>query len=414
MPKRIGYILPELVEDSNLQQAYHKSRRGKTYVYSLIKNQGFNPDETLEKLKWDFINGTYKTSDYTTFKIYEPKERTVFRLPYNPDRIAHHAIMNVLEQFWVNKMLPTSFSCVKGRGVHGVVKYMKKILTKDPEGTKYCLKMDIKKFFPNIDHRVLKQIISKHIKDQDVLNILYEIIDSTNRYFYETKQYNMIGKSIPIGNYLSQFFANIVLAEYSRSIHRIFKNVYVIIYMDDIVILASNKATLHKIRKYSQDYLHKLKLEIKSNYQVFPVDDRGIDFVGYKFYHTHILLRKNLKLRITKTIRRYINSKITAKDFKNKIQAYYGWMKYCNSKNYLKKLYYRTGIHFSNWNGITRKITDIKNLNIRVYNVKKYAKWFRIECMINNIPSFVISTNKALLRKLNNIIFPTNLILNRI
>jgi RNA-directed DNA polymerase len=123
------------------------------------------------------LNKTYKTSPYTTFKVFEPKEREVFRLPYFPDRITHHAIMNILEPIFVSVFTNDTYSCIKGKGIHAAVESVKKAL-QDKSGTVYCLKLDIKKFYPNIDHDVLKQLLRRKIKDKDLLWLLDEIIDS--------------------------------------------------------------------------------------------------------------------------------------------------------------------------------------------------------------------------------------------
>ena len=88
-------------------------------------------------------NKTYRTSAYTTFKIYEPKERIVFRLPYYPDRITHHAIMNVMEEIFVKTFTADTYSCIKGRGIHKAAANVRKAL-KNQEETQYCLKLDIK------------------------------------------------------------------------------------------------------------------------------------------------------------------------------------------------------------------------------------------------------------------------------
>lgn len=134
------------------------------------------------------MKGTYRTSTYKTFTIYEPKERIIFKLPFYPDRIVHHAIMNILEPIWVSIFINNTYSCIKGRGIHKAVRDIQQDL-KDIDGTKYCLKLDIKKFYPSIDHDVLKSIIRKKIKDEKLLNLLDGIIDSTD--------------GVPIGNYLS-------------------------------------------------------------------------------------------------------------------------------------------------------------------------------------------------------------------
>lgn len=275
------------------------------------------------KISESLLNGTYHTSRYETFKIYEPKERIIYRLPYYPDRIVHHAIMNVMEPIWVSQFIPTTYSCIKGRGIHKCLKDLKRDLRKFPKETEYCLKLDIVKFYPSIDHAILKRIIRKKIKDQILLKVLDEIIDSA--------------EGVPIGNYLSQFFANLYLSDFDRWCKEEIHCRFYYRYADDIVILASDKVFLHKVLNEIILYLDKyLKLKIKPNYQIFPIKRRGIDFVGYKFYHTFTFLRKTIKLNIY----RHILKQSIIKLYRS-LSSYNGWLKYCCSAYLWGLIYFR-------------------------------------------------------------------------
>jgi retron-type reverse transcriptase len=176
----------------NLQLADTKASKGKSNQYG-VQLHNRNKEANLLQLQQMLLNRTYKTSAYSTFKVYEPKERTVFRLPYFPDRITHHAIMNVLEPIFTGCFTNDTYSCIKNKGIHAAARGVRKAL-RDTAGTQYCLKLDIKKFYPNIDHEVLKQLLRRKFKDRDLLWLLDEIIDSAD--------------GVPIGNYLSQYFAN--------------------------------------------------------------------------------------------------------------------------------------------------------------------------------------------------------------
>jgi RNA-directed DNA polymerase len=136
-----------------------------------------NKDNLLLDLQRKLINGEYETSEYYVFKIYEPKEREIFKLPYYPDRIVHHAIMNIMEPIWVSAFVKGTYSCIRNRGIHKALKDVKFAL-KDEVNTQYCLKLDIRKFYPSIDHDILKIIVRKKIKDKRLLNLLDEIIES--------------------------------------------------------------------------------------------------------------------------------------------------------------------------------------------------------------------------------------------
>ncbi|HFG0576726.1 RNA-directed DNA polymerase [Flavobacterium psychrophilum] len=313
--KRLNNLYSQIIAIENLQLADAHAKKGKGHQYG-VKLHEKNQDQNIQLLHEMLLNKSYQTSQYTTFKVFEPKERLVFRLPYFPDRITHHAVMNVLEPIFTNLFTADTYSCIKGKGIHGAARAVKKALI-DKSNTKFCLKLDIKKFYPSVDHDVLKQLLRRKFKDNNLLWLLDEIIDSAD--------------GLPIGNYLSQYFANYYLTYFDHWIKEDKAIKYYFRYADDIVILSDNKQQLHQILEAIKTYLKDdLKLTVKQNYQVFPVEARGIDFVGYKFYHTHTMLRKSIKKRFAKAVSKNKN--------KATIAAYKGWTKHCNSKHLLKKL----------------------------------------------------------------------------
>jgi retron-type reverse transcriptase len=313
--KRINNLYQRICSVENLQLADSIARKGKLTQPGVTRHDR-NRDRNLLQLHKMLIGKTYKTSQYTTFTIYEPKERIIFRLPYFPDRIVHHAVMNILEPIFISTFTADTYSCIKKRGIHAAERALKKVLNDIP-GTQYCLKLDITKFYPSVDHVVLKQLLRKKIKDTDLLWLLDGIIDSA--------------EGLPIGNYLSQYFANFYLTYFDHWIKEDLQVKYYFRYADDMVILSDNKPYLHQVLDQIRNYLQeKLKLIIKDNYQVFPFKDRGIDFVGYVFFHTHVLLRKSIKQSFARMLKRNKNPQ--------SIASYKGWAKHCNSKNLLKKL----------------------------------------------------------------------------
>jgi RNA-directed DNA polymerase len=312
--KRRSNLYHKITSLANLQEADAKAQRGKANQYGVIKHN-LNRDANLLVLQDMLQSKTYRTSVYDIFQVHEPKERTVYRLPYFPDRITHHAIMNVLETIFVGTFTADTYSCIKTRGIHALANNLKHDL-KDIEGTRYCLKLDIKKFYPSVDHNTLKQLLRRKFKDKDLLWLLDEIIDSA--------------PGLPIGNYLSQYLANFYLSYFDHWLKEEKRIKYYYRYADDIVILGSNKPELHALLDDISNYLQELKLEVKENYQVFPVAARGIDYVGYVFYHTHVLLRKQIKKNFARKIRRKPNHASKA--------SYLGWLSHCNAKHLTKKL----------------------------------------------------------------------------
>jgi retron-type reverse transcriptase len=314
--KRKGNIYPDICSMENLELADARARRHKGRQREIRE---FDKDRIakLEALRDMLVNKRYKTSEYQLFKIHEPKERDISKLPYYPDRIVHHAIMNELEQYFVACFTADSYSCIKGRGVHKALGALKKQL-KDAEHTQYCLKLDIRKFYPNVDHDILKQLLRRKFKDNDLFWLLDEIIDSA--------------PGLPIGNYLSQYFANFYLTGFDHWLKEEKRVKVYFRYKDDMVILHGDKAYLHQLLHEIREYLRcKLKLELKENYQVFPVDARGIDMLGYVVFHKHVRVRKRIKKNCARRIRRN-KSRMT-------IASYKGWFKHGNCRHLTKKLF---------------------------------------------------------------------------
>lgn len=386
--KRINNIYAHVYDYDNIQLADKKARKCKGSRYGVKKydeNKRVNDLDLYFKLAFN----DYHTSSYTTFKIYEPKERIIYRLPYYPDRITHHAVMNIMEPIWTKIFTRDTYSCIKNRGIHAVLKKLKYDLKLYQDGTKYCAKMDIKKFYPSINHDILKSIIRKKIKDKELLQLLDEIIDSAD--------------GVPIGNYLSQFFANLYLAYFDHWIKEELKVKYYYRYADDLILLSSSKQQLRNWILAIKLYLSNvLKLSLKDNYQIFPVESRGIDFVGYVVRHNYILVRKSIKLRLFKLINLYKTGKLNRIQLISKLVSYFGWLKYCNSKNLLKKIYRETGIQYSNWNGIKTIISNFKGKLIYVVNVELRSKYYLIQFIYNKQPYEVKSRNMSLLNYLIN------------
>lgn len=329
--KRIGNLYEKIISIENLRLADEKARRGKQRSYG-VKAHDRHREENILALHEILKNRSFKNSEYTTFTIYKPKERVIFRLPYYPDRILHHAIMNVLEPVWVSLFTSDTYSCIKGRGIHGTMRAVKAAL-KDRENTRYCLKIDIRKFYPSISHDELKRIIRKKIKCHDTLELLDTIIDSAN--------------GVPIGNYMSQYFANLFLTYFDHWIKEVKKVRHYFRYADDMVFLSGNKEELHALLADIKDYLASLHLSLKGNEQIFPLAEnrqdrhgRGLDFVGFVFYRSgQILLRKGIKKQLCKAvITQNRDREVDAESYKQGICGWLGWAKASNSRNLLHKI----------------------------------------------------------------------------
>ncbi len=317
--KRKGNLYQKIISKENLIMADTKARKGKLKQYGVQifdKNKDANIDRLYEMLK----NKTYHTSKYKTRTIYEPKERLIYCLPYFPDRIVHHAVMIHLEKIFVDMFTADTYSCIKGRGIHPFSFAIRKAL-KDVPGTQYCLKLDIKKFYPSINHDILKTQLRRKFKDADLLWLLDDIIDSA--------------PGVPIGNFLSQFFANFNLTSFDHWLKEQKRVKYYFRYADDMIFLSGSKAELHQLLANIREYLQQhLKLHLKDNYQIFLVKARGIDVGGYVLYHDVVYVRKSIKQSFARSVAKRRD--------RSSIEAHKGWLLHCNGRNLIKKILYGT------------------------------------------------------------------------
>ena len=390
--KRHGDLIKKISNLSNVRLADNHARQNTKSKYEVYVHDS-NQDVENVILSEDLENGTYKTSNYKTFSIYEPKERLIFKLPYYPDRIAHHAIMNILKPIWIKTFIHQTYSSIEGRGIHLLKNELFGVLQEHPKETIYCLKMDVHKFYPSINHDILKIQVRKKIKDSKVLALLDEIIDSTDSL--------TPGVGVPIGNYLSQYFANVYLSEFDHIMKEQWKCKYYFRYADDMVVLSDNKEWLHSILAKIKNYFEiNLKLELKPNYQIFPIESRGIDFVGYVFKHSHVLLRKSIKKKLNKLVLKYQNKKIDKESFKKSLMSYKGWMQHCNAIHLANTIYDKTKIRVFIWNGKKVNISSFYNKYIWVIRLTRHKKFFELYFKYKGIKYVAKSRNWLLYNKI--------------
>lgn len=325
--KRVGNLYEKITSLDNLALAHRHAKRGKGW-YREVRAIDADPDSYLNELQRLLLTQSYQTSEYfTSTKREKEKERVIYKLPYFPDRVCQRAIIQVIEPYLIKYMTRDTYSAIPGRGIHSCKDKVQRDMRRDPEGTMYCLKLDVRKFYPSINHDVLKQTYRRLFKDKELLWLLDEIIDSTPG-----------DTGIPIGNYLSQYSGNLYLARFDHYVKEVLRVKYYYRYMDDMVILGPDKAELHRLKSAIEDYLnHELKLQLKSNWQVFPTQVRGVDFVGYRIFKDYVLLRKSIALDFKRKMRKMANKKALSDHDRASIQAYKGWLKHCNSYNLTQK-----------------------------------------------------------------------------
>ena len=248
-----------------------------------------------------------------------------------PDRICQWAILQVIEPILIRNLTNDTYSAIPGRGIHQVFKRIQKAIQNDVPGTQYCLKLDAKKYYPSIDHNILKAKYRRLFKDNDLLWLLDEIIGSTPG-----------NKGIPIGNYLSQYSGNFYLSSFDHWLKEVKGVKYYYRYMDDLVILSGSKEYLHQLKKEIEEYFTtELKLKLKENWQVFPTFSRGIDFVGYRIFLGYSLLRKTtckqMKVKMVRIRKKVENGQEMSYSEWCSINSYKGWLIHCDSYRLTRK-----------------------------------------------------------------------------
>jgi len=324
--KRHGNLFEAIVDKDTLYQAYRNARKGKSWQNTISVFER-NLEENLNKIQQSLINKTFTTSPYKIFSVHEPKERLIYRLPFNPDRVVQHALMDVVEPIWDKLFIYDSYACRKGKGIHSGSRRTMEFIRQGG----YCLKMDVSKFYASINHDILYEIVQRKIKCPDTLWLLHDII------------YSIEGPvNIPIGNYTSQWFGNLYMNELDQMLKTQYKIKHYIRYCDDFILFHKDKNFLREMQAVITDFLeHRLVLKI-SREALFPVKD-GIDFLGYRHFPEYILLRKSTAKRVKKRLRQLPwllkAGKITADSLRSSIASTEGWLKWCNAYNFKRSLH---------------------------------------------------------------------------
>ena len=334
MAKTIRHEFDKYLTYENLMKAHLLSRKGKNYKNEVIL---FNlkQEEYIRWLYEQLKNGTYKHGGYRIFYIQYPKKRKIEASRYI-DRIVHRWIVDsFLNRYFISQFINTSYACIKNRGMHkasidvqNAMKHCKRIWQ-----NYYVLKMDIRKYFQNIDKDILMKILKRKVKEEKLLNLLEKIVYS-----------NSGKKGLPIGNYTSQIFANIYLNEVDQYIKHKLKIKYYFRYMDDSVIFVKTKDEAIQALDKIRDFLKvNLELELNDKTQIFK-SKQGINFCGYKINEYRLKLRDRGKKAIKKKVK-YLKEEvkkgnISSKEASRFICGHLGYMKYANTRNLEEKLFY--------------------------------------------------------------------------
>ncbi|MEG1008939.1 MAG: RNA-directed DNA polymerase [Clostridia bacterium] len=356
MSKTIKNSFFKVLTFEKLYLAHMRAKRNKTNKYEVIlfeKNLENNLVILLNKLK----EGKYKTGMYRSFKIYEPKVREIQSLPY-VDRVVHQwYIEEFIKPYIMKRFIFNTYACLENRGTHKAVYNVKYNLInyKRKFGDCYILKCDIKKFFKSINKDILFCILSDYITDKKLLEFTKIIIYSDDNL-----------TSIPIGNYSSQFFANIYLDKLDKYVKNTLKCKYYTRYMDDFILILKDKNEA-KIFKEKIEIFLKLNLNLELNHKsrYYPLSF-GVDFCGYRIFTTHTLLRVNSKYKINRKVNKWnkewSNNLLNFSSAISSLNSWFGHIKHCNSFNIENKIIKKCDFLYSKY--------TIENIENQLNNLK--------------------------------------------
>ena len=336
MPKTIRNEFDKYLTYENLMKSHMLTRKGKT-----LKREVILFDEKKEEyIKWllnELSSQHYKHGGYRKFIIKIPKEREIESSRYI-DRIVHRWVVDYfLKPNFEPQFISTSYACIKKRGMHKATLDVQKTMKhcKHIWDDYYILKMDVSKYFQNVDRKILFTILQRKIKDKKLLNLLNKII-------YSTKG----NKGLPIGNYTSQMLANIYLNEIDQYAKHVLKCKYYFRYMDDTIILfKTKKEAIDVLQKITIFLKENLKLELNNKTQIFK-SKQGVNFCGYKINEYRLKLRlrgkTNLKKKLKFLENNIKNGNMSTSTSYKYLSGHLGYIKIANTYNLENKLFANT------------------------------------------------------------------------
>ncbi len=342
--KRFGNLYDSMTSWDNLYLAAKNAQKGKRYRNEVLR---FNYDleHNLRKLQDELMTQTYKGGGYKTFEVMDNKKRIISAAPYR-DRVVHHAICQIVVPIYERSYIHHSYAYRKCKGTHSAVELLKKYVTNH----QYIFRADIQKYFPSIDHEILKRLLSRKIKCQKTLWLLETVIDSASSlegfmdHFAGDDLFTPIDRSrgLPIGNLTSQHFANIYLNPLDHFVQEELKCSAYIRYVDDFVLLSNSLEQLvewkERIKRFLEDY--RLRFHpVKS--QIFSVN-KGISFLGYRIFPNHVrVLSSNVRRtrkRMNKLVNMYESREISLADVKQRLMSWIAHVSHADSKRLKEKV----------------------------------------------------------------------------
>lgn len=326
-------LYQKIAEPDNLRLAFKKATRGKSDKPDVIEYRK-NLDENLIKLRNMLLSGEIESGPYHFFVVRDPKERIISAAPF-PDRVLHHAVMNICEPVFETYAIHDSYACRVGKGLYSALKraqfYSRQY--------SWYLKLDFRKYFDSIHHETLKTLLAKTFRDKR-LNALFDVVIAS----YETAP----GRGLPIGNLLSQHFANFYLGNMDHWLKETRGIGGYLRYMDDFLLFGSDRELLKAELGVVENYADRmLRLRIKDNRQLNR-SCLGIPFLGFRIFpHTVRLLprsRKRFADKLKQYERETLAGCMTEEQLVRKVTSIVSFTKAAEAAGFRRAVIYRQGV----------------------------------------------------------------------
>lgn len=296
--KRYGNLWPAIVEFSNLLLAARKAQKGKRFRPNVL-DFNYHLESELLTLQTELDHQTYTPGQYRTFEIKEPKPRLISAAPYR-DRVVHHALCNVIVPILEPSLIHDTYANREGKGTHKALQRF----TRYARSSQYVLQGDIQKYFPSIDHAILKARLRRKIKCPRTLWLIDTIIDASNDqipaafHFADDDLLTPLGRrrGLPIGNLTSQFFANVYLSGFDHFVKEVLGAKKYLRYVDDFALFSDDHRFLAQARQAIEAHLDTLRLKIHPIKSHITKTQQGANFLGFRVFPDRIRVRtENLR-----------------------------------------------------------------------------------------------------------------------
>lgn len=355
MPKRINHIFEQVVSFENLFYAAEGAKKNKQLKFEVCLFNS-NLESNIIKIKRELEREAWLPQNYHRFLVFEPKERIIWS-PTFRDKVVHRAIGQVLLPYLMKKWIYHSYGCIPEKGVHKAASYvqygMRKVRRNNPDKEPYIIKADIRKFYDSIDREILKKELRHNIKDKKTLKLLDLIIDTYPR---------RDNDGVPHGSYLSSIFANLYLNKLDHYLKEELKIDVYARYLDDFILVVESKERAREVLEKINNYVkNNLKLELNTKKTNIVPIHKGVTFVGYRIFTTHMLPKKEnvnrMRRRLRRVFRLYRDGKVDYNLFvsvANGIwQALKGYLRHCDSYTLTKNLWIEMNQKLDEYKAIT-------------------------------------------------------------